>query len=160
MLRKYLKENKHSGLHLALIHKLRVFLSFQQEYARVFVHGHYLFQGAKSLPRAKLQENCEHQGTDNVHKQISKHILKSIGGCCVYCPMFFSTCMICQSVICQSGQGCQLASKILSSFNSFWDSRTVFTTVERIFFGKSVIFHCKEKRLNSVKGKIQVVDMT
>ena len=42
--------------------------------ARIFVRGHYLFREANSFPRAKLEENCELRGTDNVQEQISEHI--------------------------------------------------------------------------------------
>ena len=38
-----------------------------RKYARIFVRGHYLFREANSFPRAKLEENCELRGTDNVH---------------------------------------------------------------------------------------------
>ena len=37
-----------------------------RKYSRIFVRGHYLFREANSFPRAKLEENCELQGTDNV----------------------------------------------------------------------------------------------
>ena len=49
-------------------------LHLARKYARIFVRGHYLFREANSFPRAKLEENCELQGTDNVQGQISKHI--------------------------------------------------------------------------------------
>ena len=42
-----------------------------RKYARIFVHGHYLFWEANSFARAKLEENCELRGTDNVQGQIS-----------------------------------------------------------------------------------------
>ena len=45
-----------------------------RKYARIFVRGHYLFPEANSFPRAKLKENCELRGTDNVQGQISEHI--------------------------------------------------------------------------------------
>ena len=45
-----------------------------RKYARIFVHGHYLFREANSFLRAKLEENCEFRGTDNVQGQISEHI--------------------------------------------------------------------------------------
>jgi len=45
-----------------------------RKYARIFVHGHYLFREANSFPREKLEENSELRGTDNVQGQISKHI--------------------------------------------------------------------------------------
>ena len=57
-----------------------------RKYARIFVHGHYLFREANSFPRAKLGGNCELRGTDNVQGQISEHIFASNGGYCVYCP--------------------------------------------------------------------------
>ena len=56
------------------------------KYARIFVHRHYLFREANSFPRAKLGENCELRGTDDVQGQISEHIFASDGGYCVYCP--------------------------------------------------------------------------
>ena len=37
-----------------------------RKYARMFVRGYYLFREANSFPRAKLEENCELRGTDNV----------------------------------------------------------------------------------------------
>ena len=45
-----------------------------RKYAQIFVSGHYLFREADSFPRAKLEENCELRGTDNVRGQISEHI--------------------------------------------------------------------------------------
>ena len=47
-----------------------------RKYARIFVRGHYLFREANSFPRAKLEENCELQGTDNVQGQISELIFR------------------------------------------------------------------------------------
>ena len=55
-----------------------------RKYARIFVRGHYLFREANSFPRAKLEENCELQGTDNVQGQISKDIFAPNGGYCLY----------------------------------------------------------------------------
>ena len=49
-------------------------LHLARKYARIFVRGHYLFREANSFPRAKLEENCELRGTDNVQGQISEHI--------------------------------------------------------------------------------------
>ena len=49
-------------------------LHLARKYARIFVLGHYLFREANSFPRAKLEENCELRGTDNVQGQISEHI--------------------------------------------------------------------------------------
>ena len=45
-----------------------------RKYARIFLHGHYLFREPNSFLRAKLEENCELRGTDNVQGQISEHI--------------------------------------------------------------------------------------
>ena len=45
-----------------------------RKYARIFVLGHNLFREANSFPRAKLEENSELRGTDNVQEQISEHI--------------------------------------------------------------------------------------
>ena len=49
-------------------------LHLARKYARTFVRGHFLFREANSYPRAKLEENCEVRGTDNVQGQISEHI--------------------------------------------------------------------------------------
>ena len=57
-----------------------------RKYARIFVLGHNLFREANSFPRAKLQENCELRGTDNVQEQISEHIFASNGDYCLYYP--------------------------------------------------------------------------
>ena len=54
------------------------------KYARIFVRGHYLFREVNSFPRAKLEENCELRGTDNVQGQISEHIFALNKGCCLY----------------------------------------------------------------------------
>ena len=54
-----------NSLHLAL------------KYAQIFVRGHYLFRVANSFPRAKLEENCELRGADNVQGQISERIFKA-----------------------------------------------------------------------------------
>ena len=51
-------------------------LHLARKYARIFVRGHYLFREANSFPRAKLEENCELRGTDNVQGQISVHIFE------------------------------------------------------------------------------------
>ena len=52
-------------------------LHLARKYARIFVRGHYLFREANSFPRAKLEENCELRGTDNVQGQISELIFKA-----------------------------------------------------------------------------------
>ena len=57
-----------------------------RKYARIFVHGHYLFLEAQSFPRAQLEENCELRGTDNIQGQISKHIFAPNGRYRVYYP--------------------------------------------------------------------------
>ena len=41
-------------------------LHLARKYARIFVRERYLFREANSFPRAKLEENCELRGTDNV----------------------------------------------------------------------------------------------
>ena len=50
--------------------------------AQIFVLGRYLFREANSFPRAKLEENCELRGADNVQGQISE----PNGGYCSYYP--------------------------------------------------------------------------
>ena len=57
-----------------------------RKYARIFVRGHYLFREANSFPRAKLEENCELRGTDNVQGQISEHIFAPNGDYRLYYP--------------------------------------------------------------------------
>ena len=57
-----------------------------RKYARIFVRGHYLFREANSFPRAKLEENCELRGTNNVQGQISEHIFAPNGDYCLYYP--------------------------------------------------------------------------
>ena len=57
-----------------------------RKYARIFVPGHYLFREANSFPRAKLEENCELRGTDNVQGQKSEHIFAPNEDYCLYCP--------------------------------------------------------------------------
>ena len=52
-------------------------LHLARKYARIFVGGHYLFRETNSFPRAKLEENCEIRGTDNVQGQISVHIFEA-----------------------------------------------------------------------------------
>ena len=51
-------------------------LHLARKYAQIFVRGHYLFREANSFPRAKLEENCDLRGADNVQGQISEHIFK------------------------------------------------------------------------------------
>ena len=45
-----------------------------------------MFPEANSFLRAKLEENCELRGTDNVRGQISEHIFAPDGGYCLYYP--------------------------------------------------------------------------
>ena len=52
-------------------------LHLARKYTRIFVRGHYLFREANSFPRAKLEENCELRGTDNVQGQKSVHIFEA-----------------------------------------------------------------------------------
>ena len=61
-------------------------LHLARKYVRIFVRGHYLFREANCFPRAKLEENCELRGTDNVQGQISEHIFAPNRDCCLYCP--------------------------------------------------------------------------
>ena len=56
------------------------------------VRGYYLFREANSFPRAKLEENCELRGTDNVQGQISEHISPQMEAIVfIILPMFFAT---------------------------------------------------------------------
>ena len=58
-----------------------------RKYIRIFIRGHYVFREANSFLRAKLEENCELRGTDNVQGQISEHIFAPNGGYCHYHPL-------------------------------------------------------------------------
>ena len=47
----------------------RSVIHFAWKYARMFVHGRYLFYGeANSFPRAKFKENCELRETEHIFK--------------------------------------------------------------------------------------------
>lgn len=59
---------------------------FAKKCAWIFIRGHYVSRDAKSFPRARLEENCELQGADNVQGQIYEHIFAPNGGYCVYYP--------------------------------------------------------------------------
>lgn len=48
--------------------------TYKQKYDQIFVCRHCLFQEGNIFPRAKLEENCDLWGTDNVLGQISDHI--------------------------------------------------------------------------------------
>ena len=82
-------------VHTKTIIQLSVGESFEQinsshhlarKYARIFVRGHNLFREENSFQRAKLEENCELRGTDNVQGQISEHIFAPNGDYCLYYP--------------------------------------------------------------------------
>ena len=44
---------------VVVIFEYNIILHSVRKYARIFVHGHYLFREVNSVPRAKLEENCE-----------------------------------------------------------------------------------------------------
>ena len=52
-------------------------------YSWIFVLGHYLFLKAHSFPWAMLSENWSLLGTDNVCREMSKHIFMPNGGYCL-----------------------------------------------------------------------------
>jgi len=64
----------------------------------------YLLLEATSFPRAKLEENCELQGTDNVQGQISEHIFAPNGGYCVY----YSKILFTMSAVLKIGEYSQI----------------------------------------------------
>ena len=76
--KKYLKDDKHDSLDWAQKY-INNNHHLARKYARIFVRWHYLFREANSFPRAKLEENCELPGTDNVQGQISEHIFARNG---------------------------------------------------------------------------------
>ena len=57
-----------------------------RKYARIFVQRHYLFREANSFPRAKLEENYELRGTNNVQGRIFEHIFAPNGDYRFYYP--------------------------------------------------------------------------
>ena len=57
----------------------------------IFVRRHNPFQDANSFPKAKLKENCEPQGTDNVQGQISIHTFAQNRGYCLFLIMISTT---------------------------------------------------------------------
>ena len=61
-------------------------LHLVRKYVGIFLCGHYLFREENIFPRAKLEENCELRGTDNVQGQISKHIFAPNRDYRVYYP--------------------------------------------------------------------------
>ena len=60
--------------------------SLARKYAPIFVRRYYLFREPNSFPRAKLEENCELRGTDNVQGQIFEHVFAPNGDYCLYYP--------------------------------------------------------------------------
>ena len=54
--------------------------------AWTFVCGHYWFWISEHFLRAKLKENCEIWGADNVQGKKSEHIFLANGAYCVYYP--------------------------------------------------------------------------
>ena len=131
-------------------------LHLARKYAQIFVRGHYLFREANSFPRAKLEENCELRGADNVQGQISEHIFKVKWR--LLCLLSFKYAGI-------SGESagsailsyvnhvkvCHLASKI---------STSVRFRSKAFVWGKGKTFERKVNLFNSVKdkSKIQVAD--
>ena len=61
-----------------------------RKYVQIFVCRHYLFQDANSFLRAKLKENCELWGTENVQGKIFRNNLAQNRGYCIYCPSSIS----------------------------------------------------------------------
>ena len=61
-------------------------LNLAQKYARIVVRGHYQFREANSFPKAKLEEDCEIRGTDNVRGQIFEPIFFPNAGYCLHFP--------------------------------------------------------------------------
>ena len=70
----------HAYMFTIILHCMCVYINnslhLVRKYARIFVRWHYLFREVNSFPRAKLEENCELRGTDNVQGQISVHIFE------------------------------------------------------------------------------------
>ena len=62
-----------------------------RKYARIFVRVHYLFQDTNSFLRAKLEENYQLQGTDNVQGQTYQHIFVKY---CNACEKIFTNSLL------------------------------------------------------------------
>ena len=69
---KYLKDNKHNSLNLAL------------KICSDICPWTLSVPRSEQIPRAKLEENCSLLGTDNVRGQISEHIFAPNEGYCLY----------------------------------------------------------------------------
>ena len=54
-----------------------------------YLSADVMFREANSFPRAKLEENYELRGTDNVQGQISEHIFAPNGGYCLFITRTF-----------------------------------------------------------------------
>lgn len=60
--------------------------TYKQKYDQIFVCRHCLFQEANIFPRAKLEENCDLWGRDNVLDKYPSIFSQSNGRYCVYYP--------------------------------------------------------------------------
>ena len=89
--------------HLARGDYINNSLHLARKYARIFFRGHYLFREENSFPRAKLEENCELRGTDNVQGQISVHIFEDKWRllCLFILQIFFAQSRARDLLICQ-----------------------------------------------------------
>ena len=63
----------------------RILLSKRSQHL-IIVRGHYLLRDANRFAIAKLEENFELRGTDNVQGQVSEHIFAPNGGYCLHYP--------------------------------------------------------------------------
>ena len=133
-------------------------LHLARKYARIFVRGHYLFREANSFPRAKLEENCELRGTDNVQGQISEHIFKAkLRLLCLLSFKYFSQqAGSCQSVM-STRQSLSIGFQNRVIQYSFPEFRTDFASVKRICLGKKYNISVKGKRTFLIVW-IQVAD--
>ena len=112
-----------------------------RKYARIFVRGHYLFREANSFPRAKLEENCELRGTDNVQGQISEHIFKAkLRLLCLLSFKYFSQQAGSASPSYVNSSVCQLASKTASFNIHFQNFEQTSLQLKEYAWGKSTTF--------------------
>ena len=125
------------GLQIVVINHVQInnSLHLARKYAQIFVRGRYLFREANSFPRAKLKENCELRGTENVQGEISEHIFKVKWRLlCLLSFKYFSQLARSASLSYVNHVNVfQLASKISTSFNSD------FASVESICLRKKYI---------------------
>ena len=124
----------------------------------VSVTAPYLFREANSFPRAKLEEDCELRGTDNVQGQISEHIFKAkLRLLCLLSFKYFSQQAGSASPSYVNTQSFSIGFQNRVIQYTFPEFRTDFASVKRICLGKKYNISMKGKHIFLVVW-IQVAD--